>query len=259
MKDHEFTTKCNDIDLFYRVYGQGPVLLLLHGFFASGEMWTPYIPILSSQFRLIIPDMRGHGRSTNPSGQFTHRQSAMDIYALLDQCQVNTFFAVGLSSGGMTLLHMATQQPDRVKTMILFATTSYFPEQARSMIRSTSMPDESNPWLGELRTIHVHGDDQIRALCAQFQGFGASYDDMNFTPPYLSTITARTLIVHGDRDEFFPVGIPVEMYGAIPGSALWIVPNAGHSLSQLWSVPTAGAQDGCDPVLEFLGGAKSAG
>jgi pimeloyl-ACP methyl ester carboxylesterase len=51
---------------------------------------------------------------------------------------------------------------------------------------------------------------------------------MNFTEPYLSTITARTLIVHGDRDELFPVDIAVGMYRAIPRSALWIIPNGGH-------------------------------
>jgi pimeloyl-ACP methyl ester carboxylesterase len=51
---------------------------------------------------------------------------------------------------------------------------------------------------------------------------------MNFTAPWLGAIRARTLIVHGDRDEFFPINIPVEMYRAIPGAALWIVPQGGH-------------------------------
>jgi pimeloyl-ACP methyl ester carboxylesterase len=233
--------------------------VLLHGFFASGEVWTPYIPILSSRFRLIIPDLRGHGRSTNPSGRFTHCQAALDIYALLDECKVNIFFAVGFSSGGMTLLHMATQQPERVKAMVLCGATTYYPEQARAVMRKTSMPDESNPDLEYYRSVHVHGDDQIRGLYEQFKGFATSYDDMNFTPPYLSTITARTLIVHGDRDWAFPVSIPVEMFKAIPKSALCIVPNSGHDLSKLWRVPSAGAQDAFDPVFEFLSSAKNAG
>jgi pimeloyl-ACP methyl ester carboxylesterase len=51
---------------------------------------------------------------------------------------------------------------------------------------------------------------------------------MNFTPPYLSTIQARTLIVQGDRDPLYPVEISVEMAKAIPRSSLWIVPNGGH-------------------------------
>ena len=66
------------------------------------------------------------------------------------------------------------------------------------------------------------------SLRKQFNAFKDSYDDMNFTSPYLSTITARTLIIHGDRDEFFPIEIPMEMYMSIPKSYLWIVPNGGH-------------------------------
>jgi pimeloyl-ACP methyl ester carboxylesterase len=52
---------------------------------------------------------------------------------------------------------------------------------------------------------------------------------MNFTPPYLGTIAARTLVVHGDRDPLFPVELAVEMYSAIPRSYLWVIPNRGHS------------------------------
>ena len=73
------------------------------------------------------------------------------------------------------------------------------------------------------------GVEQARALARQFHAFKDNYEDMNFTPPYLSTITASTLIVHGDRDPYFPVSIPVEEYEAIPDSYLWIIPNAGHS------------------------------
>jgi len=52
---------------------------------------------------------------------------------------------------------------------------------------------------------------------------------MNFTPSYLSTIAARTLIVYGDRDPLYPVHIALEMYTAIPHSYLWIIPNEGHT------------------------------
>ena len=62
-------------------------------------------------YRLIIPDLRGHGRSTNPSGLFTHRQCAEDLFALLDQLEILRFKAVGISAGGNTLLHMATARP----------------------------------------------------------------------------------------------------------------------------------------------------
>lgn len=60
---------------------------------------------------------------------------------------------------------------------------------------------------------------------------------MNFTPPLLSTIQARTLIVQGDRDPLYPVEISVEMAKAIPNASLWIVPNSGHGpvIGERWS------------------------
>jgi pimeloyl-ACP methyl ester carboxylesterase len=79
-----------------------------------------------------------------------------------------------------------------------------------------------------MRRRHPGGDAQIKALLASTASFADSYDDMNFTPPYLSTIQARTLIVQGDRDPLYPVEISVEIAKAIPRSSLWIVPNGGH-------------------------------
>ena len=72
------------------------------------------------------------------------------------------------------------------------------------------------------------GDEQIRQLIAQFNALYENYDDMNFTNQSLSTITARTLVIHGDRDNFFPVEIPVSIYRSIPNAALWIIPGGDH-------------------------------
>ena len=147
----------------------------------------------------------------------------------------------------MTLLHMATAQPERVEAMVLIGATSYFPEQAREIMRAST--PESLSWI--LEEAHSRGLEQARELVSQLLAFNDIYDDMNFTPPYLSTITASTLIVHGDRDPFFPVSIPVEEYEAIPNSYLWIVPNGGH-------VPLLGSERGrtmfSEFVLDFLAG-----
>ena len=218
----------NGMEMYYEVHGQGDPLVLLHGFNSSGSIWTSVLGKLASEYQLIVPDLRGHGRSTNPSNKFTHRQSALDVFALLDHLAMDEFKAMGISTGGMTLLHMATAQPERVKAMVLIGATSYFPEQTREGMRGVD-PDNQPPAAWErMRQQHVHGDDQIRALWTQFRDFEDNFDDMNFTTPYLATITAKTLIVHGDRDGFFPVDIPVEQYQAIPNSYLWIVPNGPH-------------------------------
>lgn len=219
----------NSMTMAYRVIGEGEPLVLLHGFSATGEVaWGSIPEALSGEYQVIVPDLRGHGRSSNPSGEFTHRQSARDLFALLDALGIDTFKAMGISTGGMTLLHMATSQADRMEAMVLIGATSYFPEQAREIMRMSDPENIPQGRIDELATIHSRGAEQVTELMQQFYDFRNSFDDMNFTPPYLSTITARTLIIHGDRDAFFPVDIPVMEYEAIPDSYLWIVPNGGH-------------------------------
>lgn len=222
------TVQVNGMEMYYETYGEGEPLVLLHGFTSSGRTWQRFADQFVGRYKLIIPDLRGHGRSTNPSGEFTHRQSALDVYALLGHLGIDRFKGIGASTGGMTLIHMATSQVDRVEAMILVGATIYFPEQAREIMRSTSPDSLNERRRQQMRETHVRGDTQIRMLLEQFHAFKDSYDDMNFTPPFLSTIKARTLIVHGDRDRFFPVNIPVEMYESIPESYLWILPNGGH-------------------------------
>lgn len=220
----------NGIELYFRTCGDGPVLLLLHGFFHTGDLWSPFVSALAKEYRLLIPDLRGHGRSTNPSERFTHRQAARDMYALLDRLGIERCYAIGDSTGGMTLLHMATQQPQRVEAMVLVGATTYYPQEARALIAQTTFEGYSPEQLEILRARHVGGDAQIRALVKQFRGFEHSYEDMNFTPPHLATIKARTLIIHGDRDQYFPIDIPLQMYRAIPRSYLWILPNRTHAV-----------------------------
>ena len=225
----EYSVELNDMEMYFEVLGHGSPLVLLHGFSGTGKAWrTPMRQTLSERYLLIVPDLRGHGHSTNPSGEFTHRQAALDIYALLDHLQIEKFKAMGFSTGGMTLIHMATQQPERIEAMVLIGATHYFPEKAREAMRKSTVESLTEKDYERERRYHIYGDEQIRMLQRQFHNFKDSYDDMNFTPPFLSTIAARTLIVHGDRDSYFSVFIPVEMYRSVPNSYLWIVPNGGH-------------------------------
>jgi pimeloyl-ACP methyl ester carboxylesterase len=216
------------MEMYYEAHGQGEPLVLLHDFTGYGGNWGPFLGAFSKDYRVIVPDLRGHGRSTNPPGQFTFRQSALDIFALVDSLGIDRFKAIGMSAGAKTLLHMATQQPHRVEAMALVSATPYFPEQARAIMGQMTAESRTEQEWQMMRQWHQHGDEQIRMLWAQGNAFKDSYDDMNFTPPYLSTIAARTLIVHGDHDPLYPVRLAVEMYTAIPHASLWVVPNGGH-------------------------------
>jgi pimeloyl-ACP methyl ester carboxylesterase len=244
------TTSCNGIELHYEARGAGEPLLLLHGFTGCGRDFGHLFDLneLARAHRVIVPDLRGHGRSTNPAGVFTHRQCAQDVFALMDELGIDRFKAIGTSLGGNTLLHMATQQPDRVEAMVLFGAPSYFPAEARAIMAAFTEEARTPEEWQVMRARHAHGDAQIRALWAHARGFATSHDDMTFTPPHLATIRARTLVVCGDRDPLYPVEIFVEQHRAIPRSSLWVVPDGGHDC--IW---TTEREEFARRALAFLG------
>jgi pimeloyl-ACP methyl ester carboxylesterase len=102
---------------------------------------------------------------------------------LLDHLDIGRFKAIGLSGGGNTLLHMATQQPGRVEAMVLVSATSYYPEQARTLMRQFTIESRTDEDWQFMRQSHKYGDEQIRALWMHGQALKDSYDDMNFTAP----------------------------------------------------------------------------
>ncbi len=217
----------NGQQTYFEVYGTGEPLLLLSGFSGSSQDWIPSLVQWGTNFQLILPDLRGHGRSGILSKPFRHDDAASDMFALLDHLGIRTCKGVGISAGGNVLLHMATKQPERITALVLVSATPYFPAQARTIMSQygDNLPEEQ---CEVLRRRHTGGDAQIKAILASTKSFATSYDDLNFTTPLLSTIKARTFIIQGDRDPLYPVELSVEMFKAIPNSLLWIVPNAGH-------------------------------
>lgn len=218
----------NDIEMYYELRGDGEPLVLLHGGGGIGANWNLIFKGPVPDYRMVMPDLRGHGKTTNPSGVFSFKQLAFDVYALLDRLGIRQFKAIGMSMGAKTLLHMATQQPDRIEAMVLVSATPYFPQQARDAMSLMTPEHRTDAEWSQMRQWHQQGDDQILSIWKTMNALKDSFDDMNFTAPYLSTITARTLIVHGDRDPLYPVNVAFEMYDAIPNSHLWVVPNGGH-------------------------------
>jgi pimeloyl-ACP methyl ester carboxylesterase len=218
----------NGIDLYCDIVGEGEPLLWLHGFMGAGPDWKYVFKNVPAGFQLIAPDLRGHGASTNPSGEFSFRQAAHDILGLLDHLRIDRIRAIGLSGGGLTLLHLATMKPALIDAMVIVSAPPYFPAQARAIQRHASAAMFGAAELESMRKRHVHGEDQLQQLIAQARAFADSYDDVNFTPPYLGRITADTLIVFGDRDPLYPVSLAFDLHAAIPRSHLWVVPNGGH-------------------------------
>ena len=245
----QHTATVNDMETYYETAGSGEPLLLLHSGTQTGRMFDPFVAELSAHYRLIIPDLRGHGGSTNPQGLWTTRQFAADVFALLDELGLPRVRAIGASAGAMTLLHMATTQPQRIESMVVIGVGTYLPSECRAILAATDADALPESAWQRLREKHRHGDDQIRALYEWVASLVDSYGDMTFTPPQLATITAPTLVMHGDRDYCFPASMAWEIYRAIPEAFLWVVPNGGH-------VPITGphAAEFAATAKEFLAG-----
>src|SRR5438105_8517515 len=198
------------IQLHWEETGEGEPLLWLHGGMGAGADWKYIFEDPPEGYRLIAPDLRGHGATANPSGAFTFRQCALDVLALVRHLGIPRIKAIGLSGGGITLLHVATLQPSAVESMVVISAPPYFPPEARVTMRQFSETAIGEAEMARMRQRHKYGDAQLRQLVSMARGFADSYDDVNFTPPYLSTIAAETLIVFGDRDPLYPVSLAIE-------------------------------------------------
>ncbi len=225
------TIKVSGADLYVEERGTGEPLVLLHGMTGTGGDWRHVFDLdaLAQSFRVIALDARGHGRSTNQNGEFTFGGCARDVLAVLDALGVAQAKAIGVSLGAKTLLHVATQAPARITVMILVSATPRFLEPTRALFREAALSEHSREEWARMRTLHLQGDAQIASLWRLPGRFAEDPNDMNFTSQQLATITARTLLVTGDRDPFYPVELAVELYRGIPRSSLWVVPEAMHS------------------------------
>src|SRR5262245_31219178 len=127
------TIDINGMQMYFETHSDGEPLLFLHGGFGSGDNWQYIFGEPPGAYRLIAPDLRGHGSSTNPSKALTFRQIAADTFALLDHLQIDRVKAIGVSGGGLALLHMATLQRARIDAMVVVSAPPYFPAQARAI------------------------------------------------------------------------------------------------------------------------------
>lgn len=223
----------NGCKIYYEEFGQGEPLLLLHGFTGTGQHWTwkgtdgklsSFAEEYAKNYRVIVWDMRGHGRSTNAdtSINFLHATAARDLISLMDKLKLNKVKAIGHSSGGMTILYAAIMSPERFEAIIPVSAQIYYSKQLREFIEKNGKPNILNPDLER-----NHGKEKGRFLARQFYNFRKLYGDPAMTPDQLGTIKARTLIVHGDND-FVPVSQAWEMFQNIPNAHIWISPNTGH-------------------------------
>ncbi|KRA76365.1 alpha/beta hydrolase [Caulobacter sp. Root656] len=116
---HEETIQVRDVMMHVRIGGSGPAIVLIHGFGESGDMWAPLAARLVRTHTVIVPDLRGMGRSSKPAAGFSKMSQASDIAALMDTLQVVQSDVVAHDIGNMVAFAFAEKYPERVAKLIV--------------------------------------------------------------------------------------------------------------------------------------------
>jgi len=234
--------------LHVRVAGpeDAPPLVLLHAFPLDGRMWDAHVEEWAKSWRVIVPDVRGHGRSEAGDGQYAIDFFADDLFAVLDATARGPVVACGISMGGYVLLRAAEREPDRFRGLVLVDTRSAGdldagrvkrfdavrvirdegPAAYADMFVKTALgrsTREERPEVVEAVRSAVAAGNARGMIGAQL-AMAARTD----TTDALEGIRVPALVIVGDEDTLTPTSSALEMATRISGARLVVIPGAGH-------------------------------
>ncbi|MBU6479056.1 MAG: alpha/beta fold hydrolase [Nitrospirae bacterium] len=239
-------TQVNGITIAYSDQGTGLPIVFLHAFPLNRTMWATQENALSSQFRIITLDLRGHGESDAPLWRYTLDQAADDVCALLDHLAIQRALFVGLSMGGYILLAFYRKYAARMKGLILADTRAqadtaegkdgrFQMAQIAYKKGPSAIADIMIPKLLSPATIQARPEivQKVRAMIEGNQISGIAGDLMAMAErpdsiPLLAQITCPTQIIVGKLDQATPPSDAELMAEKIPGARITIIPNAAH-------------------------------
>jgi len=235
-----------DAEIAYEILGNGPPVVLLHPFPAHHELWLPGAQTLISRYRVILPDLRGHGDSGIGEGPATMEKHAADVARILDHAEVGRAAFAGVSIGGYVLFEFWRRYPARIAALALCNTKAqadtpegkagrlqaaadvlergtepFFESMVPKLLGKTTRETRPDRVEGALRMMRKMSPEDV----AQVQRGMAERPD---SVPMLKTINVPTLLVTGDEDILTGPPDAELMHQNIPGSQLKIVPRAGH-------------------------------
>lgn len=234
------STRNDATTIRYRAWGEGPPLLLLHPGLCEGGLWEVlgYTRALERRFRLIVPDLRGHGQSDCPHEEAAYAADTMrdDLGAVLAAEGVEQAYCWGFSLGALLALRFAAAYPGRLRALIAGGAVGWLPRREvgtesaerieRRGLAALAPPLDGDPALLPLRPVFLTADPQAHAARYRAQA--------RWEPPAgLQAIREPVLLYGGEADSFTPA--VRELAAALPHAELLTVPKMGHL--QLWCHP----------------------
>lgn len=233
------------IELAYEAVGDGLPVVLLHGYPFNRSMWRGQADALSASYRVITPDLRGHGES-EAATTATMPEMAADVAALMDELHIERATLGGLSMGGYVALAFYQRFPERVRALVLADTKAQgdTPEarevreqQALKATREGMQPiaDAMLPKLLAPETLAAQPNTvaRVREMILSTKPVGAAAAQRGMAAredrtELLSRIKVPTLILVGSEDAITPPDVAAELHRSIRGSRLEIINGAGH-------------------------------
>lgn len=236
--------------LAWRTVGQGPPLLLINGYAATGEDWDPtFLAELAVSFEVVCPDNRGVGGSDLGEEGLSVEGMAADMEALLDALAVDALAVAGWSMGGFVAQRLAARAPGRVSSLALLATDPGGPGAvpagrdawSRLIDHSGTPTEQATRLIGLLfpPELAVEIDREVGAVVAAaragldpevLRAQEAAMEAWHRDPLPAGGAAPPTLIFHGDRDEVIPVANAALLAARWPGAEVEIVAGGGHAV-----------------------------
>lgn len=260
--------------IFYTVVGEGPPVLLLHGFGGEIWMWERQVTALSKRYRLYIPDLLGYGYSDRPKVDYAPSLFISMIRQFMDQLGVRSASLIGNSMGGGIAWAFAFTYPTRVDKLVLidsippqivpavrnrlfrwFLAIRQVPLlpylavalRTRRMVRVALMQVVYDDRLvtemvveRQYRISRIAGTARVMASTVRYADEVARYAEA------LATLRKRTLIIWGEQDDLFPVAVGSQLHASIQDSELAVIKGSGHM--PMWEKPDETNR----AILEFL-------
>jgi len=245
-------------DLACTVTGDGPTMLLVHGMAGSAETWRHVVEPLARDFRIVAPDLPGHGASAKPAGDYSLGALASILRDVLDELDVASATVVGQSLGGGVAMQFAYQFPERIERLVLVGSGG-LGREVSTLLRVLAFPGAEyvlplvTPWFARdagARVIDWLGSLGLHSSVAEemwsaYAGLTIGENRQAFIRTLRSVVdvggqsvsaldrlhlagAVPTLIVWGEHDTIIPVHHAHRAHEAIAGSRLEIVEGCNH-------------------------------
>ncbi len=235
--------KINGLSLYYEAHGAGDPILFIHGFPLSGELWRSLVPALEKKYRLIIPDLRGHGRSAS-SPEVTMADFADDLATLLDDVgESRPVVLVGLSMGGYISFEFYRRYRKRVRALVLANTRAQADIPADISNRramAQRVKSAGSILVAEAMLPRLFGPEAPEELRQRWlgimsatapEGIAAALEAMATRPDSFDTLASTSCpvqIIGGEDDILTPPKDAIRMQDVAPDARLEILSGSGH-------------------------------